>query len=44
LQTFTGSSAAGFLLMSVSLILAGGLLLGVKPLPETHLGLEAEAH
>jgi sugar phosphate permease len=31
LQTFTGSSAAGFLLMSLSLILAGGLLLGMKP-------------
>lgn len=30
LQTFTGSSAAGFLLMSLSLILAGGLLLGMK--------------
>jgi sugar phosphate permease len=31
LQTFTGSSAAGFLLMSLSLILAGALLLGMKP-------------
>ena len=31
LQTFTGSSAAGFLLMSLSLILAGGVLLGMKP-------------
>ena len=31
LQTFTGSAAAGFLLMSLSLILAGGVLLGLKP-------------
>jgi len=31
LQTFTGSSAAGFLLMSLSLIMAGALLLGMKP-------------
>ena len=31
LQTFTGSSAAGFLLMSLSLILSGALLLGIKP-------------
>ena len=31
LQTFTGSSAAGFLLMSLSLILAGGVLPGMKP-------------
>jgi MFS-type transporter involved in bile tolerance (Atg22 family) len=44
LQTYTGSSAAGFLLMSLSLILAGGVLLRVKPSPETHLTLEAEAH
>ncbi|HVT98276.1 MAG TPA: MFS transporter [Acidobacteriaceae bacterium] len=33
LQTYTGSSAAGFLLMSLSLILSGVMLLGVK-LPE----------
>ncbi|MGC2298570.1 MAG: MFS transporter [Acidobacteriaceae bacterium] len=33
LQTFTGSSASGFLLMSLSLILAGGVSLGLKPLP-----------
>jgi nitrate/nitrite transporter NarK len=30
LQTYTGSSAAGFLLMSLSLILSGVMLLGVK--------------
>lgn len=30
LQTYTGSSAAGFLLMSVSLILSGAVLLGMK--------------
>ncbi|MFY9748819.1 MAG: MFS transporter [Acidobacteriaceae bacterium] len=42
LQTFTGSSAAGFLLMSLSLILAGGFLLAVKPLQKTHLGLEGD--
>jgi len=33
LQTRTGSSAAGFLLMSLSLILSGVVLLGMKPLP-----------
>ena len=33
LQTFTGSPAAGFLLMSLSLILSGVLLLGMEPLP-----------
>ena len=44
LQTFTGSSAAGFLLMSLSLILAGGFLLAVKPLQTIHLGLEGDAH
>ncbi len=33
LQVFTGSSAVGFLLMSLSLIVAGGVLLGMKPLP-----------
>jgi len=31
LQTYTGSSAAGFLLMSLSLILSGGALLGMGP-------------
>jgi nitrate/nitrite transporter NarK len=31
LQTFTGSSAAGFLLMSLSLILAGVVVMGMKP-------------
>jgi sugar phosphate permease len=31
LQTYTGSSAAGFLLMSLSLILSGVMLLGMKP-------------
>jgi sugar phosphate permease len=30
LQTYTGSSAAGFLLMSLSLILSGAVLLGLK--------------
>ena len=30
LQTYTGSSAAGFLLMSLSLILSGAVLLGMK--------------
>jgi sugar phosphate permease len=44
LQTFTGSSAAGFLLMSVSLILAGVVLLGVIPLPPGFAGLETAAH
>ena len=43
LQTFTGSSASGFLLMSLSLILAGGVLLGVKPLPPGLVGLETAA-
>lgn len=38
LQTFTGSSAAGFLLMSISLIVAGLLLLGMKPLPQESAG------
>ncbi|MGB7135056.1 MAG: MFS transporter [Acidobacteriaceae bacterium] len=31
LQTYTGGPAAGFLLMSLSLILAGGLLVGMAP-------------
>ncbi len=31
LQTYTGSSAAGFLLMSLSLILSGAVLLRMKP-------------
>jgi MFS-type transporter involved in bile tolerance (Atg22 family) len=31
LQTYTGSPAAGFLLMALSLILAGGLLLRMGP-------------
>jgi len=31
LQTYTGSSAAGFLLMSLSLILSGVVLLGMRP-------------
>jgi MFS-type transporter involved in bile tolerance (Atg22 family) len=31
LQTFTGSAAAGFLLMSMSLIVSGLVLLGMKP-------------
>lgn len=43
LQTFTGSSAAGFLLMSLSLILAGALLLGMKPPPREPVALEAAA-
>jgi sugar phosphate permease len=43
LQTFTGSSASGFLLMSLSLILAGGVLLGVKPLAPGLVGVEAAA-
>ena len=30
LQTYTGSSAAGFLLMSVSLILSGAMLPGMR--------------
>jgi nitrate/nitrite transporter NarK len=35
LQTFTGSSKAGFLLMSLSVIISGLLLLGMKPLAAT---------
>jgi sugar phosphate permease len=35
LQTFTGSSKAGFLLMSLSVIFSGLLLLGMKPLAAT---------
>jgi MFS-type transporter involved in bile tolerance (Atg22 family) len=35
LQTYTGSSAAGFLLMSLSLILSGVMLLGMgRPAPQ----------
>lgn len=41
LQAFTGSSASGFLLMSLSLILAGGVLLGVKPLSPGLMGVAA---
>jgi sugar phosphate permease len=37
LETFTRSSAAGFLLMSLSLILAGGLLLGMRELPQLRI-------
>jgi sugar phosphate permease len=43
LQTFTGSSASGFLLMSLALILAGGVLLGVKPLSPGLIGVQAAA-
>jgi sugar phosphate permease len=39
LQTFTGSPQAGFMLMSLSLILAGGLLLRVKVLPKEPVDL-----
>jgi MFS-type transporter involved in bile tolerance (Atg22 family) len=35
LQTATGSSRAGFLLMSLSVIFSGLLLLGMKPLAAT---------
>lgn len=35
LQTYTGSSKAGFLLMSLSLIVAGLVLIGMKPEPAT---------
>ena len=41
LETFTHSSAAGFLLMALSLILAGVLLLGMKELPSGSAGLAA---
>lgn len=41
LETFTHSSAAGFLLMSLSLILAGVLLLGMRELPRVSDGLAA---
>lgn len=42
LQTFTGSAAAGFLLMSVSLIVAGLLLLKMEPLPHESAKLSAQ--
>lgn len=35
LQAFTGKSQDGFLLMALSLIVAGALLLGVHPLPRS---------
>lgn len=41
LQTFTHSSQAGFLLMSLSLILAGGLLLGMRSLPSDPVAMSA---
>lgn len=34
LQAYTGNSRAGFLLMSLSLIVAGIILLGMRPLPQ----------
>jgi sugar phosphate permease len=43
LQAYTGSSAAGFLLMSLSLILAGGMLFGMKTVPKAPAAVGAEA-
>lgn len=42
LQTWTGSSQAGFLLMSVSVIFSGVLLVGIKPPQTAPLTLQAE--
>lgn len=41
LQTFTGSSHAGFILMSLSVILAGVLLIGMKPILRAQPAAEA---